>query len=280
MGVGDVARGAQIELPPIGLDDIAVNENVDQPVEPSLAEVEVSDHSLAYGDTILGITNMKNVQNLSNNKDFYVTSTVGSLVKPLTFYALFPLLLFVGMLIVVALELIDICPASLMLVSIFFVGGWLNPTEIPKVVDLRLLMLLGSSISFAGSLSKSGLALVIASKVTDTNVSPFNALILVYGVTLVITELISNNAAAAMMYPIAVGIADKLGVDFKPFAMCVLISSTAGFMSPIGYQTHVMVWGPGGYKFRDFLLFGIFPDLCYWFIGCGLISVFMPFKAI
>jgi di/tricarboxylate transporter len=68
-----------------------------------------------------------------------------------------------------------------------------------------------------------------------------------------------------------------LQVSFIPYAMTVLLASTAGFMSPIGYQTHVMVWGPGGYKFKDFIIFGLVPDVIYWIVGCALISVLFPF---
>ena len=78
------------------------------------------------------------------------------------------------------------------------------------------------------------------------------------------------------MYPIAVALADELGVSFKPFARAVLISSTAGFMSPIRYQTHVMVWGPGGYLFKDFLIFGFVPDIVYWILGCAPIPRLTP----
>jgi di/tricarboxylate transporter len=126
-------------------------------------------------------------------------------------------------------------------------------------------------------MTKSGLALRVAQQIGNSDPSNFGALLLVYAITLVITELISNNAAAALMYPIAVALADELGVSFKPFAMAVLLASTAGFMSPIGYQTHVMVWGPGGYRFKDFLIFGFVPDLVYWFLGCSLVPLIFKF---
>jgi di/tricarboxylate transporter len=144
------------------------------------------------------------------------------------------------------------------------------------VIDLRLLMLIGCSLSFATSMTQSGLALEIAKSIGAANPTPMAGLILVYAVTLVITELISNNAAAALMYPIAVALSDELNSNFKAFAMCVLIASTAGFMSPIGYQTHVMVWGPGGYSFWDFMRFGLVPDIMYWFVSCGIIAALYP----
>jgi di/tricarboxylate transporter len=156
-------------------------------------------------------------------------------------------------------------------------GGWIKASEIPKYIDIRLLMLMGCSLSFAKAVTKSGLAIKIAASISSSSPSKFGALLLVYVITLVITELISNNAAAALMYPISVALADELLVSFKPFAMAVLVASTAGFMSPIGYQTHIMVWGPGGYSFRDFLIFGIIPDVIYWILGCYLTTLLFPF---
>lgn len=241
------------------------------------AEVVISDHILRYGDTLLAVTNKKNIEELSHNRDFFIVSSVGKLPKPLNWYTMIPVFIFIAMLIVVASEVIDMCPAALTVTAVFFIGGWIKPQDIPKLVDVRLLMLMGTSLSFAKAMTKSGLALKIAASINDSNPSNFGALMLVYVITLVITELISNNAAAALMYPIAVALADELGVSFKPFAMAVLVASTAGFMSPIGYQTHVMVWGPGGYSFRDFVLFGIVPDIIYWVLGCAITIQLFPF---
>ncbi|RYG66008.1 hypothetical protein EON64_10740 [archaeon] len=241
------------------------------------SKVSISEHVLQYGDVVLCVTNSKEVEAMQRNKEFFVVSSVGALPKPLTFYSLFPLFIFMTMLVLVASEYIEMCPAALTVTAVYFMGGWIKPDDIPKMVDIRLLMLMGTSLSFARSMTKSGLALKIAEQINNSNPSDFGALLLIYVITLVITELISNNAAAALMYPIATALADELGVSFKPYAMAVLVASTAGFMSPIGYQTHVMVWGPGGYRFRDFLLFGIVPDLIYWFLGCAMIPLLFPF---
>ena len=272
--------GDGIELP--AKNQILPSESSSETKEETafLQAVVISDHVLGYGDVILCVANEKDVDKLSNSRDFFVVSQVGALPKPITFYALCPLLTFVVLLIVVATENIEMCPAALTVTAFFFMGGWIKPEEIPKMVDIRLLMLMGCSLSFARAMTKSGLALRVAQQIGNSDPSNFGALLLVYAITLVITELISNNAAAALMYPIAVALADELGVSFKPFAMAVLISSTAGFMSPIGYQTHVMVWGPGGYRFKDFLIFGFVPDIVYWILGCALIPAVFPFDAV
>jgi di/tricarboxylate transporter len=239
--------------------------------------VVVSDHVLTYGDIILCVSRSKEVENITKSRDFFVVSTVGSLPKPLTFYKSIPVAIFIAMLIIVATENIDMCSASLTVATVFLLGGWVKTKEIPDLVDVKLLLLIGSSISFAKAVTKTGLALEVAQTISDSSHDPLGMMFLIYALTLVITELISNNAAAALMYPIAVALADEIGADFKPFAMCVLVASTAGFMSPIGYQTHMMVWAPGGYKFKDFVIFGFIPDIIYWVISCLLIPAVFPF---
>ena len=242
-----------------------------------LTLVSISNHRLQYGDTVLAVTNEKNVAELIKSRDFFVVSAVGALPTPISYYSSIPALVFAAMLCLVASDKITMCPAALAVTCFFFIGKWIKPEDIPRMVDLRLLMLLGTSLSFAKAMTATGLALDIANKIKESEPTPFNGLLLIYAVTLVITELISNNAAAALMYPIAVALADVLKVSFKPYAMAVLIASTAGFMSPIGYQTHVMVWGPGGYGFKDFVIFGFVPNLIYWFLGCAMAVQQYPF---
>jgi di/tricarboxylate transporter len=137
--------------------------------------------------------------------------------------------------------------------------------------------LLGCSLSFAKAISTTGLASEIAVSINKNDPSPLGALYLIYGITLMITELITNNAAGALMYPIAVALADEMGLSYKPFAMTVLISATAGFTLPIGYQVWIMIWGPGGYTIRDFIKFGAFCSLMYWAISPLIIKACFPF---
>ena len=216
-------------------DQVEKSSDSTPPQENQHAEIiTVSDHVLSPGDLILAVCPDSELDNLHQNRDFYVVSTVGSLPKPLNWFTLIPPILFLAMLILVATEEITIIAAVLVLASVFFIGGWLKPEEISKLVDLNLLMLLACGISFARGITNSGLAEVIAKQITNASSTPFGNLLLVMGLTVAATELISNNAAAALMYPIAVAIADNLGVDFRPFAMGVLIGATTGFMSPIG----------------------------------------------
>ena len=142
---------------------------------------------------------------------------------------------------------------------------------------MRLLFLIATSISFAKSIKTSGLDIEIAGILNSSHASPLGALFLVYTICLILTEILSNNAAAALMYPIAVAYADELKVDYKPFAMVVLFSASAAFACPTGYQTHMMVWQPGGYSFFDFVKFGLPIDIIYMIGACLLTPAVWPF---
>lgn len=210
---------------------------------------------LGVGDAILCLAKTSDIASLVNDtKGFYVTTTIGAVPVPMSIYGLIPVVFFVAMICLVAAEKISMAPASIAVSAVLFLGGWLRGKDIVELVDLRLLMLMGCSISFAASMQSIGLALTIAKFIVNSmHPSPTGALYLVYLITLIVTELLSNNAAAALMYPISVALASELDVNVVPFAYIILIAATAAFMSPVGYQTHVMVWGPGGYKFMDFV---------------------------
>jgi di/tricarboxylate transporter len=227
--------------------------------------------TIQAGDALLGIVKKDDVAALSGNSDFLLLTNVGEVPPPITIVGCLPILFFALLLCLVASDIISMCAAALSLSTILFAGGWVKGTDVVKVVDFRLLFLMGCSISFAKSISTSGLAEDIAGLLNKSDATPTGALFLIYIITLILTEIVSNNAAAALMYPISVAYADKLGVDFKPFALIVMFSASAAFACPIGYQTHLMVWKPGGYSFVDFVKLGLPLDIIY-MVGACLIT--------
>jgi di/tricarboxylate transporter len=99
----------------------------------------------------------------------------------------------------------------------------------------------------------------------------------VFLLTILLTEVLSNNATAVMMVPIVVTLAKSLHVNHWPFVMAVTIAASTAFALPMGYQTHMMVYGPGGFKFSDFLRVGIPLNFICWIVSCLLIPVIWPF---
>ena len=98
-----------------------------------------------------------------------------------------------------------------------------------------------------------------------------------YIATVLLTELLTNNAAAALAFPLAMSTAQQLGVSAMPFAICIAIAASCGFATPTGYQTHLMVYGAGGYRFGDFLRMGAGLDVVCAIIAIALIPLIFPF---
>jgi di/tricarboxylate transporter len=98
----------------------------------------------------------------------------------------------------------------------------------------------------------------------------------IYLLTSVLTELVSNNAVAVVVTPIAIGLADAMGIDARPLVVAVMIAASASFATPIGYQTNTLVYGPGGYKFTDFMRVGIPLNLGVGVLASALIPVIWP----
>ncbi|MDL1952497.1 TRAP transporter large permease subunit, partial [Acidobacteria bacterium ACD] len=107
--------------------------------------------------------------------------------------------------------------------------------------------------------------------------NPWTSLIIIYGVTMLFTELITNNAAAVLVFPIAYSISRQLDVDFTPYAMSIMMAASASISTPIGYQTNLMVLGPGGYKFTDYFRVGIPLNLTMWAITSCIAPLIWPF---
>ncbi len=109
------------------------------------------------------------------------------------------------------------------------------------------------------------------------HLAPLVALSLLYLATSLLTNVVSNNATALIVAPVALSLAAALGVDARPFLIAVAFASSAAFMTPMSYQTNMMVYGPGSYQFRDYLRFGASINMGFWLLGSFLIPRLWPF---
>jgi di/tricarboxylate transporter len=110
------------------------------------------------------------------------------------------------------------------------------------------------------------------------NIRPTVLLSIIYFITIVLTEVSSNAATAILMTPIALAISAQMGLDPRPFIFAICFAASASFITPIGYQTNLMVYGPGGYKFSDFMKVGVPLALTLWICATLLIPIFWPFQ--
>jgi di/tricarboxylate transporter len=109
-------------------------------------------------------------------------------------------------------------------------------------------------------------------------IGPVAVLAGVYLLTLLFTELVTNNAAAALAFPLALAAAQSMNVNVLPFAVVIAVAASAGFATPLGYQTHLMVYGPGGYRFSDFLRIGVPLDLLIMAVTITITPLVFPFR--
>ena len=140
-------------------------------------------------------------------------------------------------------------------------------------------MLIAGMVVLGTALEKTGLAAAATTGLIRSldGVDPVVALVVLYGVTLFATELLSNATVAVLLTPIAVSLAEALGVDARPFLVAVMIAGSAAFATPFGYQTNTLVYQMGGYNYLDFIRIGIPLNLLTWAVGVTAILAYFPF---
>jgi di/tricarboxylate transporter len=164
---------------------------------------------------------------------------------------------------------------------------WLRivtPREAYASIDWQVLLMLYGLLGLGMAMQNTGTAEYLArglvsgaERLISPEYLPLVLLWLVFLLTLCLTEVLSNNATAVMMVPIVVKMANELDVSSRPFVMGVAVAASAAFALPMGYQTHMMIYGPGGYRFSDFLRVGIPLNFICWIVSCLLIPMIWPF---
>ncbi|MGD9695183.1 MAG: SLC13 family permease [Thermoleophilia bacterium] len=241
---------------------------------------KLGDVPLRTGDVLLVLAGPAFRLRARDRRDFLVVAPLDGDPPPREEKALPVALVVVGLIVVASTGLLDILTAALLAAFAVVALRVLTPTEAREAVDLDVIVLIAASFGLGKAMEVSGLAADLA----DGLVEPFGAwgdrglLLGVILATIIVTEMISNNAAAALMFPIAMATASAAGLDPRGFAFAVAIGASSSFLTPIGYQTNTMVYGIGGYRFGDFARLGFPLAIAMVVVSVLLIPVAWPLR--
>lgn len=220
---------------------------------------------LESGDVLLLLTGKDFEKRSTNRPNFYVLSKVKDLNK---LDVRRSLIVIVGLLVSIALSafnILSLFSSLIILLGIMTVGKIVSFRNLKNLIDTNLLVLAAFALAIGTAISKTGVANLLADNLMYL-LAPFGIIGIlagIYLITNILTEFMTNIAAAALSLPIAIAIAANGGYEAKPFILVVAIAASASFMTPIGYQTNLMVFGPGGYSFKDFIKVGLPLSLLY-----------------
>lgn len=169
-------------------------------------------------------------------------------------------------------------PAALIAALAMVVTRCCSGTQARQSVDWSVLIVIGASLGIGEAIKLSGAAKYLSQQsIVYCGTNAWLQLAVIYFLTMILTELVTNNAAAVLMFPLALEVSRSLGASHLPFMIAIMVAASMGFATPFGYQTNLMVYGPGGYKFRDYLAVGIPLDLVMMIITVALTPFVFPF---
>src|SRR5699024_5347154 len=221
---------------------------------------KIGDIVLKPGDSLLLLAGRDVAEKAQHSNDFFVVSSLDTPkgLKQSVVKGWVSILILLVSIVSVALGLISMFKAMALAVVAFLAGKIITPTEAKEYVHFNVLLLIASSLGIGTAMLKTGLARWVADVLLDIGMPMglFVMLFLIYILTNVFTEVITNSAAAAMMFPIGMEVAQVLAINPTGIAVLIAIAASASFMTPIGYLTNLIVYGPGGYTFKDYLKAG------------------------
>jgi len=239
---------------------------------------KIGDIRLQQGDVLLLEAHANFMERQRGSRDFYLTSSVPDSEPPCHEKAPVALMALIGMVLFAAFGWLSMLKAATLAAMVILIAGCCSPVRAMRSIEWSVLLVIGAALGLSQALEVTGAAEAIASSfIGMVGDNPWTALAVVYAITTVMTEVITNNAAAALMFPIALSISQSLGVDFMPFVISIMIAASASFSTPIGYQTNLMVYGPGGYRFTDFARIGTPLNLLFGIITVLLAPRIYPF---
>ncbi|GAB6067564.1 SLC13 family permease [Methylothermus subterraneus] len=219
---------------------------------------KIGDIRLQAGDALLLDVRPPFLERHRNSTDFLLISPISDYVPIRHERAWLAWAILSAVVLIASTGLLSMLKAALVGAGLMLVTGCCSLGSARKSLDGQVLLSIAASFGIGTALEVTGAAAQIAQEFLRlADGTPWLTLAVIYGVGSLLTEIVTNNAVAVILFPIVTALAEKLGVDAKPLLLALMFSASASFATPIGYQTNLMVYGPGGYRFTDFLKFGL-----------------------
>jgi len=232
---------------------------------------KIGDIVLRPGDTLLLETGLDFTDQHRNSKDFFLVSKIDNSTPPSHERAGVAVAILMLMVILVSFELLPMLVGALVAALLMIFTRCISANNARRSVDWAVIIVIAAAFGIGEAMKESGASEGMADWLLSVSTGePYLALAVVFFATATLTAMITNNAAAVLMFPVAIAMAEHLQVSMLPFVIAIMVAASASFATPIGYQTNLMVFGPGGYHFKDFVIIGVPLTIIV-----GLVTVFL-----
>jgi len=242
----------------------------------------ISDVALKSADSLLLLVRKENIKEFMHSTELLLISEADLELHRERFWWL-PLLVFPLIVLSAVFGLMDILTAALVGAISVLILGVIKPQEAYHSVDWPVIFLIASFVPVGTAMINTGTADFLASMIISVSrwfsgdLESYLTLAFFYLLTSVMTQVVSNNAAAIILTPVAISLAHTEGIEPHAFLIAICFAASAAFMTPLGYQTNLMVYAPGGYRFSDYVRFGAPLNILLWILASLLIPYFWPF---
>jgi len=234
---------------------------------------------LQEGDTLLLETHPLFYLRNKDSNEFHLISQLQESSAPRYNKAIFAMVVLLGMVVAASAGGVGMFQAACVAAAILMITRCITVSQAYRSVDMQVLLVIIAAFGIGRAMEKTGAAAFIARQMVGlAGGNPHFVLSMLYLTCSILTEMVTNNAAALILWPIAYSMAGQMQVSYVPFAFAIMMGASASFATPIGYQCNMMVYGPGGYRFSDFLRIGIPMNMVMWLVASTLIPMIWPFK--
>ncbi len=239
---------------------------------------KIGDIVLKGGDTLLLETGRDFSDRHKNSRDFFLVSRINDSSPPDHEKSGLAAGILLLMIALVASEVLTMFVGALVAAMLMIFSRCISVSNARRSLDLTVIIVIAAAFGIGEAMTASGASAGIAQWLLSVAVgSPYMALTIVFFVTSVLTSMITNNAAAVLMFPVVIAIADQLQVSLLPFMVVIMVAASASFATPMGYQTNLMVLGPGGYHFSDFVKMGAPLTVLIGMVTIAIVPMVWPF---